>query len=363
MTPPLRTSIVGFGRLAERVYVPALQRLGAHLISVHDPSLERLDVARAHLPGVPTHPDLGCLAHHLPDLVVVACPNRQHAMSTVTALQLGAHVLCEKPLAATWADAQWMQQVALKQERHLLGGFTNRHRPEIQALAQSLRSGAIGPIERIEAGWLRQNGVPGAGTWFTQRHLSGGGALTDLGSHLIDLIVWLTGEQQLNEALCTLQHRDLEMSSADWYQSDSAHASGDVEVEAQAQFQLGRVKVDLRVAWAVDVPEDQTYLRIYGRHGTYRLHTLFGMSPHGTRPLHPLEVQLGNQSTLHPVQSAKSVTQPYEALLSHVIYAVRRPVHTTRAALSEHVATAGIVEQLYHVAAVSQEMPTSTLST
>ena len=72
-------------------------------------------------------------------------------------------------------------------------GMINRFRPDTTALRQYVQDGMLGDIYYFKAGWLRRTGIPGYGSWFTTRELSGGGALLDIGVHYLDLALWVAG--------------------------------------------------------------------------------------------------------------------------------------------------------------------------
>ena len=75
--------------------------------------------------------------------------------------------------------------------KHLMTGMNNRFTKESQFIRQLIDEGWFGNIYHIRCGWVRQRGIPGKGSWFTDRARSGGGPLIDLGVHMLDLALWL----------------------------------------------------------------------------------------------------------------------------------------------------------------------------
>jgi predicted dehydrogenase len=133
------------------------------------------------------------------DLVDICTPGDLHAEIAIAALDAGKHVLCEKPLANTPAEAEAMtaaaQRAASKGIRSMVG-FNYRRVPAL-ALARSLvAEGRLGEIRHVRAtylqDWLTDSAFPL--TWRLQRERAGSGALGDLGAHIIDLAQYLTGE-------------------------------------------------------------------------------------------------------------------------------------------------------------------------
>jgi predicted dehydrogenase len=133
------------------------------------------------------------------DLVDICTPGDLHAEIAIAALDAGKHVLCEKPLANTPAEAEAMtaaaQRAAAKGVRSMVG-FNYRRVPAL-ALARTLvAEGRLGEIRHVRAtylqDWLTDPAFPLS--WRLVRERAGSGALGDLGAHIIDLAQYLTGE-------------------------------------------------------------------------------------------------------------------------------------------------------------------------
>jgi len=125
------------------------------------------------------------------DAVSVAVPNDLHCPITCDALEAGLHVLCEKPMATSAAEAKRMRDLARRKRLKLMIHFNCRWGREARALKEIVDAGELGKIYWARTRWLRSRGFPGIGTWFTDRRRSGGGPLIDLGVHRVDLAVWL----------------------------------------------------------------------------------------------------------------------------------------------------------------------------
>ena len=130
------------------------------------------------------------------DAVSIGLPNALHAPVALQAFAAGKHVLCEKPLAANAGEAQQMVDAARAAGKHLMVCFNYRFRDDARWLKGLQEGGRLGEVYYARAGWLRCAGIPGAGGWFTNKGLAGGGPLIDLGVHVLDLTLWLMGYPQ-----------------------------------------------------------------------------------------------------------------------------------------------------------------------
>jgi len=124
------------------------------------------------------------------DLVHVLTPNVSHCPITVAAFEAGCNVMCEKPMAATSADAQKMIDAWKKSGKKFTIGYQNRFRDDTQTLHASCAAGELGEIYFAKAHALRRRAVP---TWgvFPNKELQGGGPLIDIGTHALDITLWM----------------------------------------------------------------------------------------------------------------------------------------------------------------------------
>jgi len=132
-------------------------------------------------------------------LVDVCTPGDLHAEIAVAALDAGQHVLCEKPLANTVAEAEAMAEAATRAAARgirSMVGFNYRRVPALALARQLVTEGRIGTVRHVRASylqdWLADPSFPL--TWRLQRDRAGSGALGDLGAHIVDLAQYLTGE-------------------------------------------------------------------------------------------------------------------------------------------------------------------------
>ncbi len=133
------------------------------------------------------------------DIVDIVTPGGSHAEIAIAALEAGKHVLCEKPLANTLAEAEAMAEAAARAGTHVYAmvGFTYRRVPAAAFARDLVASGAIGEVRQVRAtylqDWLVDPDAPM--TWRLRKDLAGSGALGDLGAHAVDLAQFITGQR------------------------------------------------------------------------------------------------------------------------------------------------------------------------
>jgi predicted dehydrogenase len=116
-----------------------------------------------------------------------------HKEVAVAALAAGKHVMLEKPMAINVGQAEEICQAASKAKGVLQLGMVVRYGPEMLALREWIDGGQMGDVYHMRAVTLRRRGVPGLGGWFTTKKYCGGGAVIDIGVHVIDLAMYLGG--------------------------------------------------------------------------------------------------------------------------------------------------------------------------
>lgn len=127
-----------------------------------------------------------------PDGVSVCTPNGLHAAPTIDALNSGAHVIVEKPMAMTPAECQRMIDAAKKNKKKLTIGFQYRYHPNTQFLKRAADEGQFGDIMFARVQALRRRGIPNWGV-FGQKKLQGGGPMIDIGVHGIEMCHYVMG--------------------------------------------------------------------------------------------------------------------------------------------------------------------------
>ena len=201
MTPPtpLPLVLVGCGAVSQLFYTPALHALEAtgllRVAALVDPAEPARRILQAAFPGAQSAATLDAVA--VPDgaLAVIASPPRWHAAQTRAAFARGWHVLCEKPMDASSAEADTMIAAAETAGRLLAVGHYKRFFPSSQYL--KFLCGPAGPLGPLQSFSLAEGGPftwPAASAGFFDRHQTPGGVLLDIGVHVFDLLLWWLGE-------------------------------------------------------------------------------------------------------------------------------------------------------------------------
>lgn len=124
------------------------------------------------------------------DVIHVCTPNKSHADITVNALEAGKHVMCEKPMAKTSADARRMVEAAKHTGMKLTIAYQNRYRADSQYLKKACERGDLGEVYFAKAHAIRRRAVPTWGVFLSEEE-QGGGPLIDIGTHALDLTLWM----------------------------------------------------------------------------------------------------------------------------------------------------------------------------
>ena len=192
-----RWGIAGYGWVARDFMAPAILEAGDRLVAVADPQAASRAQAAAH--GIAPFESLeAMLAESGCDIVYVATPNHRHAEGVTQVARHGLPVLCEKPMAATLADAQSMAQ-AIGRSGVLYGtAFDQRHHPAHRAMQGLIAREEIGlpvALRIVYACWVGPHWSQGGATnWRADPRAAGGGAAIDLALHGLDLAQYLLGE-------------------------------------------------------------------------------------------------------------------------------------------------------------------------
>jgi len=190
----IRAAIVGCGFIANGKHLPSMAYLGnIEPVAFCDVIPERAEET-ARKWGKPDA--LVCtdyrevLERSDIDVVHVCTPNRSHAEITVACLEAGKHVMCEKPMAKTAAEAKAMLDAAKANGKLLTIAFQNRFREDSLFLKNLCQAGELGEIYFAKAFATRRRAVPVWGV-FMNKEEQGGGPLIDIASHALDLTLWM----------------------------------------------------------------------------------------------------------------------------------------------------------------------------
>ena len=140
------------------------------------------------------------------EVIHVCTPNNTHQEITVAALNASKHVMCEKPMAKTSEEAQLMIDAAVHNNKKLTIGYQNRFRADSQYLRKVTQRGDLGEIYFSKAHAIRRRAVP---TWgvFLDEEKQGGGPLIDIGTHALDLTLWMMDNYEPESVMGSTFHK------------------------------------------------------------------------------------------------------------------------------------------------------------
>ncbi len=200
MPKTIRVAMIGCGGNARHHMNQLVKIAGVKIVGLCDPNPHAIEAARqieglARVPTFTNHKTM--LKEVASDAVEISTPHTQHARQILDSLAAGRHVMCEKPLVCTVADCKKVIKARDKAGRILMTAYQRHFQAPYRYCREVIRSGKYGKVNFTSClqsqNWYR--GQVGGKTWRSQLALSGGGQLNDSGSHLLDIMMWMTGEQ------------------------------------------------------------------------------------------------------------------------------------------------------------------------
>ncbi|MCL2881066.1 MAG: Gfo/Idh/MocA family oxidoreductase, partial [Treponema sp.] len=209
MAKKLRYGIAGCGGIAGGKYLPVIRKIdNVEICAFCDVIPALAEKANAEYGGGKgkVFTDYRELVKEDLDAVMVLTPNSTHCEITVAALEAGKHVMCEKPMAINYKEAKAMIAARDKSGKLLTVGYQNRYRPDSLYLKAECDSGALGDIYFARATAIRRRAVP---TWgvFLNEKMQGGGPLIDIGTHALDLTLFMMNNYEPLYAVGTAYHK------------------------------------------------------------------------------------------------------------------------------------------------------------
>lgn len=210
MERKLRVGIIGCGAIAVEKHLPSLQKIKeVEVVAFCNRNNEKAEMAAKDFGTADSkiYSDYKeMLKDETIDVVHVCTPNSSHGEIAIAALESGKHVMCEKPMAKTAAEAKRMLAAAKNSGKKLTIGYNNRFRPDSQYLHKAASRGDLGEIYYAKAHAIRRRAVP---TWgvFLDEEKQGGGPLIDIGTHALDLTLWMMDNYQPESVMGSVFHK------------------------------------------------------------------------------------------------------------------------------------------------------------
>ncbi|MEE8443200.1 MAG: Gfo/Idh/MocA family oxidoreductase, partial [Dehalococcoidia bacterium] len=296
------------GNHANRIMAPAITRAkNSRLVAVCSRDSERAQAfARAH--GAEhtytSYEDL--LRDPKVDAIYIATPNALHAAQAIQAAGARRHVLCEKPLTLTVAEAERVVQASRDAGTKLGVALQNRFHPAHIEMRRLIQSGEAGEILLLQGEYSRDLTQP-TSTWKADVSLAGGGAIMGMGNHVFDLFRFLTG-QEVEEVTA-------------WTDATTWNLPVDDMVMAMLRFSGG---VRATMVSGYYVPRAYNSVVAYGSRARLTGLGTVGMTFQGT-----LLVEKGDDSTKMEFPAEDPITDNYVRMIEAFVRAVDEDLQPT----------------------------------
>lgn len=272
MSKVYKLAIIGCGGIANGKHLPSLKKLNNVEIVAFCDIVEHRAIEAAALygaEGASVYTDYKeLLKDPSIEIVHVCTPNDSHADISIDALEAGKHVMSEKPMAKTAHDAQRMVDAARRTGKKLTVGYNNRFRSDSQHLKKLCAAGELGDIYFAKAHAIRRRAVP---TWgvFLDEEKQGGGPLIDIGTHALDLTLWMLDNYKPKVVLGTSYHKlsQRENAANAWGPWDPAKFTVEDSAFGMVVMENGAT-IMLESSWALNTLEvDEAKCSLSGTEG------------------------------------------------------------------------------------------------
>lgn len=270
----LRYGCIGAGGIARKKHMNGYSKLpNVELAAVCDSNIEAAKALARDFGVARVYGDFCEMLEkeHL-DIVSVCTPNATHKDITVKALSMGCNVHVEKPMALNAAEAREIVEAEKRYGKKVMVGLNKRFLGVTVLIKRLMDEGFFGDIYHVRCGWERDSGIPGVGRWFTDKSLSGGGALIDLGVHYMDLAMYILGWSEPERVAGTLSNNFLTEGTR--IRRGYKSADGVIDVEDMAAgcvvMKSGQT-LDYCFNWAANIEKEIRYIDAYGTKAGFRL--------------------------------------------------------------------------------------------
>lgn len=258
MAKKLKVAVIGCGGIAEGKHLPALERRDdivelAAFCDIIPERAEKMKKKFGNEESIVTVDYKELLGNSAIDVVHVCTPNDSHGEISVAFLEAGKHVMSEKPMAKTAAAARSMLEAAERTGKLLTVGYQNRYRADSLYLKELCEKGELGEIYYAKAHAVRRRAVP---TWgvFLDEEKQGGGPLIDIGTHALDLTLWMMDNYEPKTVLGAAYHKlsKRENAANAWGPWDPQKFTVEDSAFAMITFKNG-ASVTLESSWAINL--------------------------------------------------------------------------------------------------------------
>ncbi len=254
ISKPIQFGFIGAGAIAHSSADSIKKHPQGRVVAVQDPHEGRRDEL-CRLFDIPGSYDTAeaLFADPEVDAVYIAVPNKFHVPLTLQALEAGKHVILEKPFALSAPEARTAAEAARAAGKVLTLGMNQRFNDNAQRFHTLAAQGVFGDIYHAKACWTRRSGIPKLGTWFGSKDLAGGGCLYDIGVHVLDLCLFITGNFAATSAFAATYTKfgNRGLGEGSWGKSEKSGIPFEVDDFASGMIRFANgATVSLDVTWA-----------------------------------------------------------------------------------------------------------------
>ena len=258
MDRTVRIGIIGCGGIANGKHMPSLSVIpNVEMVAFCDIIIEKAEAAakKYGTPDAKVYTDYKeLLKDESIEVVHVLTPNKEHAEISIDALHAGKHVMCEKPMAKTAADARRMVEAAKETGKKLTIGYQHRQKPQSQFAKTIIDNGELGEIYYANCLATRRRGTPNWGVFLNEEE-QGGGPIIDIATHSLDLTLALMNNYEPSVVLGKT-HKKLEHPEAGNIWGDNGVSTTPLEEAACAMVVMKNgATIMLETSWALNTAE------------------------------------------------------------------------------------------------------------
>jgi predicted dehydrogenase len=345
----IRLGMIGAGQIAIFTAREFRRHRACDVLAVADPNAERAAELAAIVRAEHTFTNVDeLLARDDLDAVYVAVPNAYHEEVAVKALQAGKHVLLDKPFALNTEAAENIVAAAESAGRTLMLGMNQRFERNVQSARALIAEGRLGDVYHLKAFWRRRAGIPRMGSWFTNKSVAGGGALLDIGVHVLDVALHLIDNFRpvsVSGATFT-RFGNRGLGEGGWGRSEREFDDFDVDDFATALIRLdGGAVITLEASWALHQPAGNDHDVIaYGENA--------GLAVYGNQLFEPGE---GNEYRIIQNPTAPAIAYPHCSRVEHFINVLLGD-ETPIINIAQSLAVQRVLDGIYESATTGKEV-------
>lgn len=210
------------------------------------------------------------------EAVSVCTPNKMHSTIAIDALRAGKNVLCEKPAARIYAEAQEMQKAQHETQKVLNIGVVNRFNTGVNKIKELIAQGELGEVYQVYVSFRSHRSIPGLGGDFTRKEVAGGGVMIDWGVHFFDIVMYCCSDPKVKsvsaEQFCKLGNPIEEYVYANmWAGPPKKDGVFNVEDAVTGIIRTEGPVISFNGAWAQNIGENEMFIDFLGTKGGIRL--------------------------------------------------------------------------------------------